>query len=98
MKTEDVSKVELFKHLQLKSLEALSAASDKSQESDSSSVKRGQRRKWMNQKIQFEKDMIRAMRDNIGQDHEMSAETNVDRNNQQMRLSDETQPRHGFTF
>ena len=97
MKTEDVSKVELFKHLQLKSLEALSAASDKSQESDSS-VKRVQRRKWMNQKIQFEKDMIKAMRDNIGQDHEMSAETNVDRNNQQMRLSDETQPRHGFIF
>ena len=98
MKTEDVSKVELLKHLQLKSLEALSAASDKSQESDSSSVKRGQRRKWMNQKIQFEKDMIKAMRDNIGQDHEMSAETDVDRNNQQMRLSDETQPRHGFIF
>ena len=69
------SRVELLKQLQTKSLEALSAASDKSQspesDSDSSTVKngsgdqkKGQTRKWLSQKLQFEKDMISAIRDN----------------------------------
>ena len=64
----------------MKSLEALSAASDKSPESDSdaSTVKNeasnnkknennkkpGQTRKWLSQKLQFEKDMISVIRDN----------------------------------
>ena len=70
-----MSRVELLKHLQTKSLEALSAASDKSQspesDSDASTVKngsgdqkKGQTRKWLSQKLQFEKDMISAIRDN----------------------------------
>ena len=73
-----ISRVELLKHLQLKSLEALSAASDKSQspdsDSDASTVKneksgsnnsnKGQTRKWLSQKLQFEKNMISAIRDN----------------------------------
>lgn len=66
-----ISRVELLKHLQMKSLEALSAASDKSGESDSdaSTVKNsnssqvGQQRKWKSQKLQFEKDMLEAIRD-----------------------------------
>ena len=63
--------MELLKHLQMKSLEALSAASDKSGESDSdaSTVKNsggskaGQQRRWKSQKLQFEADMLAAIRD-----------------------------------
>ena len=55
----------------MKSLEALSAASDKSGESDSdaSTVKNsggskaGQQRRWKSQKLQFEADMLAAIRD-----------------------------------
>ena len=55
----------------MKSLEALSAASDKSGESDSdastvknsvSSSKAGQQRRWKSQKLQFEADMLAAIR------------------------------------
>ena len=66
-----ISRVELLKHLQMKSLEALSAASDKSGESDSdaSTVKNsassqvGQQRRWKSQALQFEADMLAAIRD-----------------------------------
>ena len=53
----------------MKSLEALSAASDKSGESDSASTvknsvssKTGQQRRWKSQKLQFEADMLAALR------------------------------------
>ena len=85
-----MSRVELLKHLQLKSLEALSAASEKShsQDSDSdaaSTVKSGGKpgapRKWLSQKLQFERDMISAIRDNYALHENNAAKHNNNKHN-----------------
>jgi len=63
-----ISRVELLKNLQMKSLEALSAASEQSLESDSdastvknASISSSTQRKWKSQKLKFEQDMINAI-------------------------------------
>eukprot|EP00090_Calanus_glacialis_P002241 TRINITY_DN11678_c0_g1_i2.p1 TRINITY_DN11678_c0_g1~~TRINITY_DN11678_c0_g1_i2.p1 ORF type:complete len:1609 (-),score=359.19 TRINITY_DN11678_c0_g1_i2:210-4781(-) len=66
-----ISRVELLKNLQMKSLEALSAASEQSVESDSDastvknvSISSSTQRKWKSQKLKFEQDMINAIHGN----------------------------------
>ena len=108
-----MSRVELLKHLQLKSLEALSAASEKShsQDSDSdtaSTVKSGGKpgapRKWLSQKLQFERDMISAIRDNYALHENNAAKHNNNKHNNSnnnnnnrapSRSSEVKQPRGG---
>ena len=105
-----MSRVELLKHLQLKSLEALSAASDKSQspdsDSDASTAKtggsnnqKGQTRKWLSQKLQFEKDMISAIRDNyVGHDSTRNNDNNnniLNERNNSSKANKDVRSRHG---
>ena len=66
-----ISRVELLKNLQMKSLEALSAASEQSLESDSDastvknvSISSSTQRKWKSQKLKFEQDMLNAIHGN----------------------------------
>ena len=83
-----ISRVELLKHLQMKSLEALTAASDKSGESDSdastvktNNSKGAQQRKWKSQKLQFEKDMLDVIRDKQAEKETSKSVERTDNNN-----------------